>query len=135
MSHRDAHNHLILLGPGKEICKAKIRPEHYFRVEEHTACSNTDTICKSCGVAKSKASQVPQTQQGHFETAIKSLNCPKHSADTPLASHGCRRLPARVLRRVLRMWHLAWGMRNNHKGSRTSKIEELRRLADMENFT
>lgn len=70
------------------MCKAKIRCERCVRVEYDTACANTDTLCKSCGVAKRRTSQVPQTQQGHLERAIKSLNCLKHSADTPLASHG-----------------------------------------------
>lgn len=32
------------------------------------------------------------------------------------------------------MWHLACGMLDDHKGSRTSETEGLRRLADMENW-
>lgn len=32
------------------------------------------------------------------------------------------------------MWHLACGMLDDHNGSSRSKIEGLRRLADMENW-
>lgn len=107
--------------PGKKL--------HCLKVGEDTVCANTDTIRKSCWVAKRRVNRVSQPQQGHFEGAIKSLNCPKHSVVTPLANHGWPFSPG-----VLRIWHLACEILDVYKGSSTHKNKGLRIFADMENW-